>query len=379
MANPKRKMCTMRRVSAVTPIDGADRIEAVHVDGWVVVDQKGIWHDGDLCVYYEPDTAMPTNDDRYKHMAQWGEKNMEIKGVPKVVHVLKTRRLRGVYSQGYIAKPQDVLPESIPEYAYEKMFERKACLDGIAGVCEYHPLENRVQMGFIGKYDPYVAPRTDAERIQNIDQETFDLVKRCGYYSSVKVDGTSITMVTDPRKNAWRAFSHNNEFDLGEHLGRTVAEVAERQGLREFCDAFPGISLQAELCGPKIGGNTLKLSEYRLFVFSAWSMEDREYLIPDAIDGHESVVHVRESSVPYVDDSTGCDFLDQFATPNDFLEYVNGMRGHVTPGCLDEGVVVHILDFGDLDSEEQMKLRNALGDTLQVKAVSNAFLLKKAR
>ena len=51
----------------------------------------------------------------------------------------------------------------------------------------------------------------------------------------------------------------------------------------------------------------------------------------------------------------------------------------VTPGCLDEGVVVHVIDDSSLDEVERMALRNALGSQMQIKSVSNRFLLKKAK
>ena len=52
--NENRKMATIRRVAAVNPIKDADRIELVTVDGWDVIDKKGVWHKGDLCIYPEP-------------------------------------------------------------------------------------------------------------------------------------------------------------------------------------------------------------------------------------------------------------------------------------------------------------------------------------
>jgi hypothetical protein len=203
-----------------------------------------------------------------------------IKGVPTVVHVLRTRRFRGVYSQGYVAKPQDVLPDTVPERAYEVMFERKARLDGICGVCEYHPDENSLASGFIGKYDPFVAPRTDAERAENVDAETFDLMRHADYFASVKVDGTSTTIVFDKRTGAFEAYSHNNHYDLSTGLGLTTKTVADQQGLTKWCEEHPGISLGCELCGPKIQSDRLGLGKHRLFVFSVWDMDGRRYLNP---------------------------------------------------------------------------------------------------
>lgn len=379
MANPKRKMAMMKRVDEVIPIEGADKIEAYRIGGWTVVDQKGRFAEGELAVYVEPDAFMPTGDERYKFLAERGEKAMTVDGKAVSGHVLKTVRLRGQYSQGILFKPIEVLPETVPEHAYEKLHGNKVALDGMMGIWEYHPDQNSLAAGFIGKYDPYVAPRTDAERVQNIDQGTFDLIKRCGYFTSVKVDGTSITLCNDPRHGRIRAFSHNNEFDVEQGQGLLVMETAKKQGLTKFLEDFPGISIQCELCGPRIGGNTLRLKDYRLFVFSVWDMDEREYLPPFTLDGHESVNAVTESSVPYVGKGHGFEFLDQFDTPRDLIEWTNSLRGMVATGVLDEGVVVHIMDDSGLTPAERTALRNALGEQMQMKSVSNAFLLKKSK
>lgn len=379
MANPNRKMCMMRKVDSVTPIEGADRIEAVHIGGWVVVDRKGQWSPGDLCVYYEIDTFMPTDDERYSFLRERGEKTMVVDDVKVTGHVLKTIRLRGQYSQGLIMKPQDVFSELIPEDAYQRMYESGTSLDKLVGVWEYHPeVERSLAAGFVGRYDSHIAPRTDAERVQNIGQDVFDLIKRTGYYTSVKVDGTSITMVNDDGRI--RMFSHNNEFDLCVGMGKVVYDTAESQGILKFLENHPDIAIQCELCGPKIGGNTLRLKEYRLFVFSVYEPTGRYYLHPYGLEPRGyGIEEVESSCAPYVGDGHGEHFLDQFDSPQDLIEWTNDLRGMVTPGCLDEGVVVHVIDDSSLDEGERMALRNALGSQMQMKSVSNRFLLKKAK
>ena len=364
MANPTRKMCTLKKIDGITPIEGADRVEAIHIGGWVVVDQKGLWKPGDFCAYYEVDSFLPTNDERYKFLAQFGEKNMTVKGTPTVGHVLRTRRLRGQYSQGLILKPEVAFPD-IPESAYETIYERKACLDGPAHVCEYVPDNNALSAGFIGKYDPALAPRTDAERVQNVDDDVFDLLKRTVYFASVKVDGMSTTICHDPRVNRVRCFSHNNEYDLsGPGIGTTMADAAKRQGIWQWCEEHPGITIQAELCGPKIQNNRLKLKAHTLFVFSMWDMEERRYLDPHVTIG------IDEHCVP----TFPIDIADM--TRDGLISEIDGIKGNVTQGCLDEGIVIHVIDRGDLDDAEERELRNALGSTMQVKVISNRYLLK---
>lgn len=49
----ERKMATVRRISKISPIKGADAIELAHVDGWQSVVKKGEYQEGDLVVYLE--------------------------------------------------------------------------------------------------------------------------------------------------------------------------------------------------------------------------------------------------------------------------------------------------------------------------------------
>jgi len=39
-----RKLATVRRISKLTPIEGADRIEVASVDGWNVIVAKDVGH-----------------------------------------------------------------------------------------------------------------------------------------------------------------------------------------------------------------------------------------------------------------------------------------------------------------------------------------------
>lgn len=369
MSNPNRKMATIRCVTGVSSIENADRIETVHVGGWTVVDQKGKWQEGDLCVYFEPDTALPISDERYAFLGDISQTTMIINGAAAPVHVLRTRRFRGVYSQGLLMRPQDVLPSSIPERAYEDMYERKTNLTSLCGVCEYDPIRTTDQgnMHILRKYDQWAAPRTNAERIQNVSEDVFALVKKTDYLVSVKVDGTSVTMLDDPRYQKVRVFSHNNELSVDGGFGEQVYRQADEQGIVKWLNDHPGITLQMEACGPKINGNRLGLKAMRLYIFSAWDTVACKYLDPYRIDDC--------ALDPACTPELSID-LDDFATTIDLIDYVDGLRGHVNSSKLDEGIVIHVLGNGICTIEEMRKIDGELGPQRQMKVISRKYLLK---
>lgn len=360
MANPDRKMATVRRIDEVKPIDGADRIEQVIIGGWSVVVKKGEFHVGDYVVYIEIDAFLPVSNDLFSFLAPRGTRRMVHNGVEYEGHVLRTAKLRGVYSQGLVMDPADfgISPDVLADLCDRNVNISKQC-----GVWEWEDMN--MQAEFVGRYDTWFAPRTDATRVQNISSDTLSRIARMDYFVSVKVDGTSITVTCDPRDGQTKVCSHNNIFDLTKPgIGQTAYECAKAQGIVDYCEANPGITVQAELCGPKIGGNRLGLEKPRLFVFSVFDMGTREYVDPYSV--------MSEQCVPKLDLD-----ISQFESTSDMLAYVDGLRGNITPGRPDEGIVVHVLGRGSLNEYEARGVGVCLGPTMQLKAVSNKYLLKQ--
>jgi RNA ligase (TIGR02306 family) len=60
-----RKLATIQRVVRIDPIPNAEKIEKLTVLGWELVSQKGNFKAGELGVYLEPDSLIPTLDPRF--------------------------------------------------------------------------------------------------------------------------------------------------------------------------------------------------------------------------------------------------------------------------------------------------------------------------
>ena len=101
-----RKLVTVHNITYIKPIEGADRIEEVSVDGWSVVAQKGIHTIGDTVLYFEIDSFLPASDARFESFMKFGTRTFE----EVLGHRIKTVRLKGVYSQGVIM-PLNEFPE----------------------------------------------------------------------------------------------------------------------------------------------------------------------------------------------------------------------------------------------------------------------------
>lgn len=96
-----RKLASIQLINKIEPIEGADRIEKATVLGWHVVVQKGLYREGDKVVYLEIDSVLPKE---LAERANFTDSH------------LKTRRFKGVYSQG-MCLPLTELPEKLQKGA----------------------------------------------------------------------------------------------------------------------------------------------------------------------------------------------------------------------------------------------------------------------
>lgn len=93
-----RKLASVRKISDLSPIEGADKIEVATIDGWKVVVAKDVNHKvGDLIVYCEVDSFLPIREE-FEFLRKSSYKKMgDQEGFR-----LRTTKLRGQISNGLI-------------------------------------------------------------------------------------------------------------------------------------------------------------------------------------------------------------------------------------------------------------------------------------
>ena len=99
-----RKLATIRTIDELRPIEGADAIECATVGGWKVVAQKGLYKEGDLAVYFEIDSWIPTE---LAPFLSKGKEPREFEGIKG--ERLRTIKLRGQLSQGLLMPLAEVI------------------------------------------------------------------------------------------------------------------------------------------------------------------------------------------------------------------------------------------------------------------------------
>ncbi len=147
-----RELVRIVTVDRLDDIEGADFIQVATIDGWKVVVKKGEFSEGSLAVYFELDSALPTDDERFAFLVPRGVRIIDGKNY----QVLKTARLRGVYSQGLL------LP--LGQFIRQIMASDEEHMADLLGVIKWErpvpaELGGKVEGGFPTQY----AMKTDSE------------------------------------------------------------------------------------------------------------------------------------------------------------------------------------------------------------------------
>ena len=178
-----RKLATVRTISDIKPIDGADRIQAYQIDGWWVVDQKDAYKIGDKVIYFEIDSMLPIKPE-FEFLRKSCYKKLQdgTEGFR-----LKTIRLKGQVSQGLI------MPLTFEANEGDDVTEQ-------LGVVKYEPPVPAQLSGKVKGNFPSFIPKTDEERIQNLKKYVGKLQGKAVYITE-KLDGSSFTCFFNQSKD----------------------------------------------------------------------------------------------------------------------------------------------------------------------------------
>ena len=357
-----RKLATVREINWITPIAGADRIELAKIDGWQVVVQKDKYLPGDEVIFCEIDSALPVDNpgiDPTGDLAKRGVKTAN----GKRYHIVKTVKLRKTLSQGLIL-PVDILkPRTIWEHVKYgfggKPYTVGEDVTERLGILKYDrwaepwakPAKNgnprkpgQRDPNIIGEFPCELAQKSDSERVQNLGKYWPEIIKH-EWIVTEKIDGQSITI----GKTGGKLRIASRNYEIKEH---PALEWAKEHGIGDTLN--DGEAIQGEWAGPGVQGNRLGLDENQLFVFSFFK-DGRRTAIPP-LSGIPSV--------PVIDSFD----VDEIPTPDELIEYADGLKSRINKDRLAEGIVLH---------EKRDNGFDFLGGRANFKAISNKYLLKE--
>lgn len=328
-----RKLAHIERITALTPIPGADLIETATIQAWKVVVKKGIYQVGQLACFFEIDSLVPRRP--------WSAFLFKD---DKDVYRLRTVKLKGQLSQGLLVPVAE-----IPELSGRALGEGDDVTE-LLNVTKWEmPIPAQLAGQVKGSFPTFLR-KTDEPRLQGAPA-VLDEIRDIPVYISTKMDGTSATYYK--HEGVFGACSRNLE--LKEEGGDDYWAAAKAADLP---NKLPdGYAIQAELCGPGIQGNKMGLKEKTLFVFNVFDISAQRYL-----DLNDFVYFCFAYDLPLVPliplPKTLPQTVDEWLAYADTIKYPNGAQA--------EGVVVRPLTE---------RYSPALDGRLSFKVISNAFLL----
>lgn len=351
--NNERELAYVVRINKVEPIEGYDRVEYAHINGWGCVVRKGAFKEGDLGVYFEIDSKCPAVE--------------PFLFLEKRKYHVKTQKMCKRISQGLLM--------SFADFGWENdKYEEGTFLTKELGITYYEPEDNvrksnsgvdkykkmaqrngklfskqpfrwlmkrdwgrKILFVFFGKKRdkrgwPAWVVKTDEERVENMP---YILENKDPWIASEKLDGTSTTF-TIKRKLFGRydfyVCSRNVVFDKPDkkcfYDTNVYLEMAEKYGIEKkmakMLKMFPNaewITLQGETYGGNIQKRDYSTNEHRFAGFNfitsnegRWNsvkaakfmnefnipwvpILNENYVLPDTIEDLRAYVHSEPSTV----------------------------------------------------------------------------------
>lgn len=367
--NDKRELAYIVTIDEIKPIEGYDRVEYARTNGWwCIISKNDNIQVGDKCVYFEVDSKVNAEDERFAFLE-------------KRHYKIKTQKMCKVVSQGLLM-PLKLFPElgdlevNTPvtdalkvTYAVDEDNVRKnkpnpdAKYNAMAArhknIFKLKPVRwlmkrawgRKLMFFFFGKkkdnprgwptHFPYIH-KTDEERCENIPwvlKLTDPLVV------TEKLDGTSCTYILERKKGKdkfefyvlSRNIRQQDENQKTYHDHNIYWDLAFKYDieskLRCWMDAHPSLTyvcIQGEGVG-SVQGNPLKLEEDDLYVFNFIDSEHGR--LPSTL-GQTFIKNMGMKWVPILD--TDYHMPDNM---EDFKKYADGPSA-VNPKVKREGVVI---------------------------------------
>ena len=367
----ERSLATLETITELRPIENADAVQIAKVRGWDVVVRIGDFQVGDTVIFFEIDSFLPLDDPRFTFLAPRGaRKNPE--GVEG--HVLKTAKMRGIYSQGLVL-PWTDFPETMEPADWD--MDQTETLEGFPGL-RVQKIGSDVTRYIEGleKWDPPIPAelagsakgafpsflrKTDEERVQNMPY-VFDSDPDLdgGWIATEKIDGSSMTVYI---KDGEVGVASRN-WDLEETSHNTMWKLAHELGIISWLKHYyptGWAAFQGEIFGPGIQGNPLdvKTVQFRVFNMIESEMGDVHRSWWPEPDGDEGFIAepVPVHKLPYP------------GTIEEALEQVENLPSLINPQRPIEGIVWR--------NTRATHFKN--GARASWKAISQRYLLKHDR
>ena len=258
----------VRRITEVLPHPNADRLDIAMLGKFQTVVPKGAHAAGDLVVFIEADTVLPTDEPWADEYRKYAEKRVKIV------------KLRGAFSEGIVAPLDKVLVRyGQADGRVEDLYEG---LDVSPYLRTTHYSPPILEPGAIGPL-PAFLPKTDEERWEKITA----LPEGDPQYT-LKVDGQSVTFLWDV-DGGWRVFGRTLEYpaDPSNKMGALLERYRERLAVLDAALGMKRVAFRGEAYGEGIQNHSKNLHSKvpgrHWILYGIYDLDERRYLDFDLV------------------------------------------------------------------------------------------------
>lgn len=261
-----RKLATIQNIAEIKSIEGADKICAYRINGWWIVDSNNKYQVGDLVVFLEVDSWVPTE---LAPFLSKGKEPREFEGVKG--ERLRTVKLRGQLSQGLLL-PLEPTCANIESELFEGLDVTLPL-----NILKWERPMNAQLAGMARGNFPAAVPKTDQERIQNLTR-SFEEYQLDTWSITEKLDGSSCTFYLDD-EDVFHVCSRN--LDLKEDEANSFWKVARKFQIEDIMrrNFMKGVAIQGEMIGEGIQGNQYK-TQLDFYVYDMYNTHTGQYILP---------------------------------------------------------------------------------------------------
>ena len=302
----ERSLAHVEKIVDIVSITGADRIALAQILGWRCIINKEEFKVGDKCIYFEIDSLVNKDDERFAFLEK---KNYKVK-------TMKLNKFN-VISQG-LAMPLSEFPElgDLPigtdvtkklKVTYYNPEDQKRKANEPDPNAKYKSMAARhpnlfrqkpirwlmrrkwgrkLLFIFFGKKKdnpkkfPSWITKTDENRIENLPWVLEE--KDCKYSVTEKLDGTSTTFALEKQKKDYdfivcsRNVRQKDRNQECYHELNVYWEMADKYAIEQKLIAFAKkndvkqMYLQGETIGAKVQGNPYKMDDREFYAFNLW-------------------------------------------------------------------------------------------------------------
>lgn len=299
--NNKRALAYVVTIDEIKPIEGYDRVEYARTNGWwVIISKNDNLQVGDKCVYFEVDSKVNAEDERFAFLEKRNYKIktqkmckvisqgllMPLSMFPEIGDVDINTDVTDILKVTYSVEEDNIRKNGDPNAKYKAMASRRPNIfkKPWARWMMRRAWGRKVMFFFFGKKKdnprgfPTFVSKTDEERVEN---QPWRIGDGQTYLCTEKLDGTSCTYALERKgKNKFEFYvcsrnvrqqdekqecyhDHNIYWDLAfkYNIEQHLKDFLNQNKLCEW------VCIQGEGVG-SVQGNPLKLDEDDLYVFN---------------------------------------------------------------------------------------------------------------